>query len=184
MRIALGADHAGLDLKESLRGVLAGRRTRGLRPGDVRPVPARRLPGLRRRGGPAALQQGQAERGILLCGSGVGVSVAANKIPGIRAGLCHDTYSAHQGVEHDHMNILVLGARVIGPALAEELVGAFLHASPSHEARHERRLRKIQASGGRPAAIPGGREPWMRQAWACRRRRSGRATAPPASCCT
>ena len=103
-----------------------------------------------------ALQQGQAERGILICGSGVGVSVAANKLPGVRAGLCHDTYSARQGVEHDHMNVLVLGARVIGPALAEELVAAFLRASPSHEARHERRLRKIQALEDDPPRSPGG----------------------------
>jgi RpiB/LacA/LacB family sugar-phosphate isomerase len=86
---------------------------------------------------------GAAERGVLICGSGVGASVAANKLPGIRAGLCHDTYSAHQGVEHDDMNVLVLGARVIGIELARELVRAFLEARFTHEERHERRLAKI-----------------------------------------
>jgi RpiB/LacA/LacB family sugar-phosphate isomerase len=85
------------------------------------------------------------KRGVLICGSGVGASVAANKVPGIRAGLCHDTYSAHQGVEHDDMNVLVLGARVIGIELARELVRAFLEARFTHEERHERRLGKIRA---------------------------------------
>jgi RpiB/LacA/LacB family sugar-phosphate isomerase len=88
---------------------------------------------------------GGCDKAILLCGSGVGASVAANKIPGIRAGLCHDTYSAHQGVEHDNMNMLVLGGRVIGEAMAEELVNAFVAAKFSGEARHVRRLAKITA---------------------------------------
>lgn len=92
----------------------------------------------------AALQKGDAERGILLCGSGVGASVAANKMQGIRAGVCHDTYSAHQGVEHDDINVLCLGARVIGPAMAQELVQAFLSAKFTGEARHLRRLSKIE----------------------------------------
>jgi ribose 5-phosphate isomerase B len=91
----------------------------------------------------AAVTQGRAERGILICGSGVGASVAANKVCGIRAALCHDTYSAHQGVEHDQMNILCLGARVIGEALALELVRAFLAATISSEERHHRRVAKI-----------------------------------------
>jgi ribose 5-phosphate isomerase B len=91
----------------------------------------------------AALKEGRAERGILICGSGVGASVAANKVRGIRAGLCHDTYSAHQGVEHDQMNVLCLGARVIGEAMAVELVQAFLGASFSGEERHLRRVKKI-----------------------------------------
>jgi ribose 5-phosphate isomerase B len=90
-----------------------------------------------------ALTDGRAERGILICGSGVGASVAANKVRGIRAALCHDTYSAHQGVEHDEMNVLCLGSRVIGEALALELVRAFLAASFSGEERHRRRLKKI-----------------------------------------
>jgi ribose 5-phosphate isomerase B len=91
----------------------------------------------------AALKAGRAERGVLICGSGVGASVAANKVRGIRAALCHDTYSAHQGVEHDQMNVLCLGARVIGVALALELVRAFLSASISNEPRHLRRVGKI-----------------------------------------
>jgi RpiB/LacA/LacB family sugar-phosphate isomerase len=91
-----------------------------------------------------AITEGRAERGLLVCGSGVGASVAANKISGIRAGLCHDTYSAHQGVEHDDMNVLVLGARVIGPALAQELVRDFLAAKFSGAERHRRRLEKIK----------------------------------------
>ena len=93
----------------------------------------------------ATLGAGRAERGVLICGSGVGASVAANKVRGIRAALCHDTYSAHQGVEHDQMNVLCLGARVIGEALAVELVRAFLGASFSGEPRHRRRLEKIAA---------------------------------------
>jgi ribose 5-phosphate isomerase B len=93
----------------------------------------------------AALTQGRSERGILVCGSGVGASVAANKVRGIRAALCHDTYSAHQGVEHDNMNVLCLGARVIGEALALELVRAFLAAKLSGEPRHLRRVAKIDA---------------------------------------
>jgi|ERR1039458_2940102 ribose 5-phosphate isomerase B len=93
----------------------------------------------------ATLGAGRAERGVLICGSGVGASVAANKVRGIRAALCHDTYSAHQGVEHDQMNVLCLGARVIGEALALELVRAFLGASFSGEPRHRRRLEKIAA---------------------------------------
>jgi ribose 5-phosphate isomerase B len=91
----------------------------------------------------AALTDGRAERGVLICGSGVGASVAANKVRGIRAALCHDTYSAHQGVEHDQMNVLCLGARVIGEALAVELVRAFLGASFTNEDRHRRRVAKI-----------------------------------------
>src|SRR5205823_8186371 len=90
-----------------------------------------------------AVLKGEGERGILICGSGVGASVAANKVPGIRAGLCHDVYSAHQGVEHDDMNVLVLGARVIGVATARELVNAFLSARFSDEERHHRRVGKI-----------------------------------------
>jgi len=93
----------------------------------------------------AALADGRADRGILVCGSGVGASVAANKVRGIRAALCHDTYSAHQGVEHDQMNVLCLGARVIGEALAQELVRAFLAARVSDEPRHRRRVEKIAA---------------------------------------
>ena len=92
-----------------------------------------------------AILDGKAERGVLICGSGVGASVAANKVMGIRAGMCHDTYSAHQGVEHDNINVLVLGSRVVGVKLAEDLVKAFLGAKFSQEERHVRRLGKIKA---------------------------------------
>src|SRR2546422_10251650 len=87
----------------------------------------------------------KAERGVLICGSGVGASVAANKLPGIRAAVCHDSYSAHQGVEHDDMNVIVLGARVIGTEMAHELVRAFIGAEFSGEERHKRRLAKVKA---------------------------------------
>jgi ribose 5-phosphate isomerase B len=97
----------------------------------------------------AAITGGRADRGVLICGSGVGASVAANKVRGIRAALCHDTYSAHQGVEHDNMNVLCLGARIIGAALAVELVRAFLGAGFTGEPRHERRLGKIAAMEAR-----------------------------------
>jgi RpiB/LacA/LacB family sugar-phosphate isomerase len=92
-----------------------------------------------------AVMDGRSERGVLICGSGVGASVAANKLPGIRAGICHDTYSAHQGVEHDDMNVLVLGGRIVGPALALELVRAFVAARFTGEERHIRRLGKVKA---------------------------------------
>ena len=92
-----------------------------------------------------ATTDGRAERGLLICGSGVGASVAANKVAGVRAGMCHDTYSAHQGVEHDDVNVLVLGSRVIGVKLAEELVKAFLSAKFTNEERHARRLGKVKA---------------------------------------
>ena len=95
-----------------------------------------------------AVQGGKAERGIVICGSGVGASVAANKLSGVRAGLCHDVYSAHQGVEHDKMNVLCLGARIIGPELALELVAAFLKAEFTGEERHLRRLAKVEALEG------------------------------------
>ncbi len=142
MRVAAASDHAGYELKtllvrlvEQLGHTVSDLGTYGTAPVDY-PDSATTVGGAR----PAA----RADRGILVCGSGVGASVAANKIPGIRAGLCHDTYSAHQGVEHDDMNILVLGGRVVGPALATELVEAFLGARFSGEERHVRRLAKIQ----------------------------------------
>ena len=141
MRIAVAADHAGFELKEQLLPVIraAGHEaidlgTHGTQPVDY-PDFAKAL-GL-------ALREGRADRGVLLCGSGVGASVAVNKIPSIRGGLCHDTYSAHQGVEHDDMNVLVLGARVIGLELAKELVRAFLGATFTGEERHCRRLAKV-----------------------------------------
>ncbi len=138
--LVIGSDHAGLELKEKLKASLAGDihfedvGTHSESPVDY--------PDFAAAVGRAVLE-GKAERGILICGSGVGASVAANKLKGIRAGLCHDTYSAHQGVEHDNMNVLVLGARVIGHALAHDLVRAFLGAQFTGEARHVRRLKKV-----------------------------------------
>src|ERR1700736_2917504 len=122
MRIALGSDHAGFEMKGVLAKLLGelGHQVVDVGTYSTEPVD---YPDFAEAVGKAVLE-GRAERGVLICGSGVGASVAANKMRGIRAGLCHDTYSAHQGVEHDDMNVLVLGSRVIGPALAQELVGA------------------------------------------------------------
>jgi RpiB/LacA/LacB family sugar-phosphate isomerase len=143
MKIAIGADHAGFEMKQNvvkfLRGL--GHEVLDLGTSNTDPVD---YPDFSEAVGNALLNH-RADRGIVICGSGVGASVAANKIPGIRAGLCHDTYSAHQGVEHDDMNILVLGSRVIGPALALDLVAAFLAATFTGEDRHRRRLGKVAA---------------------------------------
>ena len=143
MRIAAGSDHAGFFLKEAVRAFLVreGFEVEDVGTTNTDPVD---YPDYAEAVAKAVLD-GRCERGILICGSGVGASVAANKIPGIRAGLCHDTYSAHQGVEHDQMNILVLGGRIIGEETAYELVRAFVSAHFSGDARHVRRLQKIQA---------------------------------------
>ncbi len=143
MRIALGADHAGFELKESLAASLRelGHEVVDVGAHGTDPVD---YPDFAEAVG-TVHRDGRADRGVLICGSGVGASVAANKLPGIRAGLCHDAYSARQGVEHDDMNVLVLGARVIGPALAQELVRAFLGAEFTGEERHRRRLEKVAA---------------------------------------
>ena len=143
MRIAIASDHAGFKLKQDLLKYLGelGHWVVYLGTNSEDPVD---YPDYAVAVGNAVLG-GTAERGVLICGSGVGASVAANKLKGIRAGVCHDTYSAHQGVEHDDMNVLVLGARVIGPALGRELVTAFLHATFSGEERHLRRLNKVKA---------------------------------------
>ena len=146
MRVAFAADHAGAALKDELLRHLAGSGLGhelvdlggdGSDSGDDYPDFARRLG--------EAIIAGEADRGILGCGSGVGASVAANKMRGIRAAVCHDTYSAHQGVEHDDMNVLTLGARVIGPEPALECAVAFLGATFSGEPRHRRRLQKVLA---------------------------------------
>lgn len=144
MKIALGADHAGAALKNELIETV---RSLGHEPidfGGDGSDKADDYPDYAEKVG-NAVQTGAADRGILVCGSGVGVSVAANKIPGVRAAIAHDTYSAHQGVEHDDMNVLVLGERVIGPALAQEVTRAFLDAKFTAEARHVRRLNKVKA---------------------------------------
>jgi len=143
MRISIGADHAGYEMKQDLIEFI---RQQGHTVHDV---------GTFEPGKPDDypdyailvandIRSGNADRGILVCGSGVGVSVAANKFKGIRAGLCHDHYSAHQGVEHDDMNVLVLGARIIGPMMARDSTEAFLNAKFSGEERHVRRLNKVK----------------------------------------
>ena len=143
MRLVIGSDHAGFLLKQEVLKHLRGLKykVRDLGTHNCDPVD---YPDYAKAVG-SALSKGQADRGILICGSGVGVSVAANKIPGVRAAVCHDTYSAHQGVEHDNMNVLVLGARIIGMALAKELAVSFLKARFSREARYHRRLKKVIA---------------------------------------
>lgn len=142
MRVAVAFDHAGFPLKETvIRAVReAGHEVIDLGTNSTAPVD---YPDYAEKLGRAILD-GVAERGVLVCGSGIGACIAANKIPGIYAGLCHDVYSAHQGVEHDDMNVLCLGARIIGPALVPELVDAFLGAQFSTEERHQRRVAKVR----------------------------------------
>jgi ribose 5-phosphate isomerase B len=156
MRVGFAADHAGAALKgELLLRVAAARPDDelidlggdGSDPNDDYPDFAQRLGN--------AVRDGDVERGILICGSGVGASVAANKIRGVRSAVCHDTYSAHQGVEHDDMNVLTLGARVIGPEPALECSLAFLAASFSGESRHRRRLDKVLAIESAETRGPG-----------------------------
>jgi ribose 5-phosphate isomerase B len=143
MRLALASDHAGYDLKQEILALLQGwghdvedLGAHSKEPMDY-PDAAEAVAG--------ALRGGRAERGIVVCGSGAGVSIAANKFPGIRAAVCHDTYTAHQAVEHDDLNVLCLGARVVGGALAAEVAAAFLGARFSGEGRHRRRLDKVLA---------------------------------------
>ena len=143
MKIVVGSDHAGFQLKNEMASLLKslGHDVLDVGAYDERPSD---YPDFAEAVGRAVLD-GRAERGVLICGSGVGASVAANKLVGIRAGMCHDTYSAHQGVEHDNMNVLVLGSRVVGVKLAEDLVKAFLGAQFTREERHVRRLAKVKA---------------------------------------
>jgi ribose 5-phosphate isomerase B len=143
MRIVIGADHAGFELKQVLAAHLRRHGHEVIDKGTDSTEPVD-YPDFAEAAGNAVLA-GAAERAVLVCGSGVGASVSANKLPGIRAGLCHDTYSARQGVEHDDMNILVLGARVIGVEMARELVDNFLTAKFTGEERHRRRVEKIAA---------------------------------------
>ena len=141
MRIAVACDHAGFPLKESVLETIASAGHESLDLGTDSTAPVD-YPDYALKVGRAILS-GQAERGILLCGSGVGACIAANKIKGIYAGVCHDSYSAHQGVEHDHMNVLCLGPRIVGPELVRELVKDFLQAQFSSEERHLRRIKKV-----------------------------------------
>lgn len=143
MRVALGCDHAGYPLKQDVRELIEARGATVLDCGtnstDSVDYPDHAAAVAR------AVSEGQADRGIILCGSGVGACVTANKVAGVRACVCHDPYSAGQGVEHDDMNVLCLGGRIVGPALLPDLVNAFLAASFSGEARHQRRLDKVLA---------------------------------------
>lgn len=143
MRVAVGADHAGFELKRDLAGMLAQNGHEILDLGthstaqvdypDIAEAVA------------TAVRNGQVDRGVLVCGSGAGVAVAASKFPGVRAAICHDCYTARQAVEHDDVNVLCIGARVVGPALARALVEIFLGAAFDAEERHLRRLAKIDA---------------------------------------
>ncbi len=144
MKIAIAADHGGFPLKGRMSKVIeeAGHEVVDLGAHEL--DPADDFPDFARYIG-QAIQHGQVERGVLLCGSGVGACIAANKMAGVRASVCHDVYSAHQGVEHDAMNVLCLGSRIIGPQLAEDLVKAFLRADFSPEERFQRRLDKVNA---------------------------------------
>lgn len=141
--IAIGSDHAGFALKSILVEFLKSQNVEALDVGTYSEAPVD-YPDFAKAVAMSVLDN-KADRGILICGSGVGASVAANKISGIRAGLCHDTYSAHQGVEHDDMNVLVMGSRIIGIEIAKELVKNFLSAVFGHEARHVHRLEKVVA---------------------------------------
>ena len=145
MKLAIASDHAGFSLKEEIRAYLAKAGHEIVDLGTYEPDPLDDYPDYAEKMG-LALKRGDAPRGILICGSGVGVCVAANKIPGIRAGMCHDTYSAHQGVEHDDMYVCVLGARIIGTALAYEVVDRFVAAQfIASEERFVRRFKKVLA---------------------------------------
>jgi len=142
MKLVIGSDHAGFELKNAMGDVLRGLGHAVLDVGAFNQNPSD-YPDFAEAVGRAVLD-GKAERGVLICGSGVGASVAANKLIGIRAAVCNDTYFAHQGVEHDDMNVLVLCSRIIGVKLAEDLVKAFLVAKFTNEERHKRRLAKIK----------------------------------------
>jgi ribose 5-phosphate isomerase B len=141
MRLAIGADHAGFEMKRDVAGYLAqqGHEVTDLGTHTTAVVDYPDIASAVA----MAIRNGQADRGILICGSGAGASVAASKFPGVRAAVCHDTYSARQAVEHDDLNVLCLGSRVIGPALARTLIEAFLTATFSNDERHLRRLGKI-----------------------------------------
>jgi ribose 5-phosphate isomerase B len=150
MKLVIGSDHAGFALKNSAGDVLRSLGHQVLDVGAFNENPSD-YPDFAEAVGRAVLD-GRAERGVLICGSGVGASVAANKLMGIRAAVCHDTYSAHQGVEHDDMNVLVLGSRVIGVKLTEDLIKAFVGAKFTNEERHARRLAKVKALEAKFAA--------------------------------
>jgi RpiB/LacA/LacB family sugar-phosphate isomerase len=143
MKIVIGSDHAGFKLKNAMGDLIRSLGHSVLDVGAYNENPSD-YPDFAEAVGRAVLD-GRAERGVLICGSGIGASVAANKLIGIRAGICHDTYSGHQGVEHDNMNVLVMGSRVVGEKLAEDIVRVYLVANFTNEERHVRRLAKVHA---------------------------------------
>ncbi len=143
MKIAVAADHAGFPLKATVIDIVEGEGHQAINLGTDSSESVD-YPDYAEKVG-RAIQSGEAERGVLICGSGVGAAVAANKMKGVRAGLCHDTYSAHQAVEHDDVNVLALGGRVVGVELVKEIVARFLRAEFSGEERHVRRLAKVRA---------------------------------------
>jgi RpiB/LacA/LacB family sugar-phosphate isomerase len=151
MRIALAADHAGFSTKEALTAHLRGRGHDVLDLG-THSTDAVDYPDCAEAAA-EAVRDGRAERAVIVCGSGAGVSIAANKIPGIRAAVCHDYYTAHQAVEHDDLNVLCIGGRVVGLNVAQELVDSFVAARFSGEARHQRRLDKVLAIEARHLRI-------------------------------
>jgi ribose 5-phosphate isomerase B len=151
MRVAIGADHAGFTLKQQILPLVRslGHEVIDFGTHSTDPVD---YPDYAEKVG-LAVARGEVDRGILFCGSGIGASVAANKIPGVRAGNCADYYSAHQGVEHDAMNVLVLGGRIVGQAIAEDMVRAYLAARYTGEERHAKRLAKVDAIEARAAEM-------------------------------
>jgi ribose 5-phosphate isomerase B len=156
MKVAFASDHAGWPLRDTILSAIREGGGDVVDVGSPQPVPGDDYPDVAAAVA-GAIVGGQAERGVVVCGSGVGACIAANKIPGIRACMCHDSYSARQGVEHDDMNVLCLGARVIGEALAAELVRDFLGARFSGEERHARRLREAEGLRTKQAGAPGRR---------------------------
>ncbi len=159
VKLVISSDHAGFPLKEEVRTNLTAAGHEVVDLGANKVEPEDDYPDFAEKLG-EAIKAGVARRGILICGSGVGVCVASNKIPGIRAGMCHDTYSAHQGVEHDDMNVLVLGARIIGASLAYELAHAFIGATfQGKEARFQRRFKKVLAIEAKYLCVDGSARP-------------------------
>ena len=142
MKIALGSDHAGFEIKEIIKSFLTSSNIDFVDLGAYEFDALDDYPDFAKNVG-YAIRNGEAQKGIIICGSGVGASITANKIKGVRAGLCHDVYSAHQGVEHDDMNVLCIGSRIIGIELIKEIIISFINAKFSGEERHSRRLQKL-----------------------------------------
>ena len=142
MNIALGSDHAGFEIKEEIKSFLTSLNIDFVDSGAYEFDALDDYPDFAKNVG-YAIRNGEAQKGIIICGSGVGASITANKIKGVRAGLCHDGYSAHQGVEHDDMNVLCIGSRIIGIELIKEIIISFINAKFSGEERHSRRLQKL-----------------------------------------